>query len=264
MEKTKTIKMIKKHGPDWIMPVSIVILALIFGRYVLEYPKDSIVSSFLTLPKIITCLRQHIYLIVVSSTLAICTSVPLGLILTRKMFKKICGFVVALVNICQTIPSFAVIALFVGILGIGAKTAIFALWIYSLLPILNNTIAGINGVNPSIIDAARGMGMTKAQILFKIEVPLAFPVIFAGIRTAVVINVATAIIAAFVGAGGLGDLIIAGKNINRMQIMLLGAGYATMLALFIDSILGIIEKRLTTTDNVTLAPEKIATKNTAA
>ncbi len=245
------------------MPVSIVIIALVFGWYVLEFPKDSIVSSFLTLPKIITCLRQHIYLIVISSTLAICTSVPLGLILTRKMFKRFCGAAVAVVNICQTIPSFAVIALFVGILGIGAKTAIFALWIYSLLPILNNTIAGINGVSPAIIDAARGMGMTKAQILFKIEVPLAFPVIFAGIRTAVVINVATGIIAAFVGAGGLGDLIIAGKNINRMQIMLLGAGYATMLALFLDSILGIMEKRLTPGGNTARTAEKISTKTTA-
>ena len=100
----------------------------------------------------------------------------------------------------------------------------------------------MNGLDPAVIDASRGMGMTKLRTLYKIEIPLAVPVIMAGIRTAVVINVATAVIAAYVGGGGLGDLIIAGKNVNRWQILLLGGGYATLIALLFDYLLGIVER----------------------
>ena len=227
---------------DAILPAVIIAAAIAYGYYVLNYPMDKMVANFVTLNLIFTSLRRHLYLISVSSCLAIATAAPLGILLTRPMFKKFCPIVVGAVNICQTIPSFAVIALFVGILGIGPGTAIVALWVYSLLPILNNTIAGINGLDPAVIDAARGMGMTKFRTLYKIEIPLAMPVIMAGIRTAVVINVATAVIAAYVGGGGLGDIIIAGKNINRWQVLLLGAGYATFIALLFDYLLGIAER----------------------
>lgn len=161
------------------------------------------------------------------------------------MFKRVTPFVVAIVNIFQAVPGLAVVALTVGFLGIGNKTTIFALWIYSLLPILNNTIAGMRGVSDSVIDSARGMGMTKTRILFKIEIPLAMSVIMAGIRTAAVINVATAVIGAWVGAGGLGDIIIAGKNSNRWQVLLLGAGYSTCIALLFDHVTGLVERMLT-------------------
>ena len=229
---------------DTFLPVIIVAAAITYGRYVLNHPMDSMVRNFLTLPLILRCLYQHLYLILISASLAIGTAVPLGILLTRPKLKFLCTYVVGIVNICQTIPSFAVIALSVSFLGIGAKTAIFALWIYSLLPILNNTIAGIIGVDPAIIDSARGMGLTKGRILFKVELPLAMPVIMAGIRTAVVINVATAVIAAYVGGGGLGDIIIAGKNINRWQVLVCGAGYATLIALLFDHLLGIVERLL--------------------
>jgi len=240
--------MAKSKGVRWtdgLLPVIVIAAALAFGIYVIQHPMDKMVAQYLTVPLITKALRRHFYLIIVSSLLAIVTSVPLGILLTRPGVKKVAPFVVGVVNLCQTIPSFAVIALFVGILGIGTKTAIFALWIYSLLPILNNTIAGIDGVDPAIIDSARGMGMTKSKILGNVELPLAVPVIMAGIRTAVVINVATAVIAAYVGGGGLGDIIIAGKNINRWQVLLLGAGYATCIALLLDHILGVIERILT-------------------
>ena len=230
---------------DIILPLVVVAAALAFGIYVIKNPMDNMVANYIT-PKLVTsALRRHLYLIVVSSFMAICTSVPLGIILTRPAFRKLTPYVVGLVNICQTVPSLAVIALFVGILGIGSRTAIFALWIYSLLPILNNTIAGIDSVDPAIIDSARGMGMTKLKILWNVELPLAMPVIMAGIRTAVVINVATAIIAAYVGGGGLGDIIIAGKNINRWQAWSLGAILATCIALLFDHILGVVERILT-------------------
>ena len=240
--------MTQKKGLRWsdaFLPVVVIGVAFAYIYYVLHHPMDSMVRNFLTSPLIVRCLYQHLYLILISSALAICTSVPLGILLTRPKLKFLCPYIVGVVNICQTIPSFAVIALFVTILGIGAKTAIFALWIYSLLPILNNTIAGINGVDPAIIDSARGMGMTKSRILRKVELPLSMPVIMAGIRTAVVINVATAVIAAYVGGGGLGDIIIAGKNINRWQVLVCGAGLATLIALLFDHILGIVERLLT-------------------
>lgn len=230
---------------DLALPCAIIMIAVAYGYYVLHYPQDSIVANYLSVPFILKMVQQHFYLISVSASLAIATSVPLGIILSRPAMKPIQSFVVGIVNTGQTIPSLAVIALFVGILGIGAKTAIFALWVYSLLPILNNTIAGMTGVPRSVIDSAKGMGMTKMRRLFLVELPMAMPVIMAGIRTAVVINVATAVIAAYVGAGGLGDIIIAGKNINRWQILLLGAGYASMLALLLDHLLGLAERKLT-------------------
>jgi osmoprotectant transport system permease protein len=233
------------YWTDITLPLVVVSIGVLYSLYVIFFPMDSMVKDFLTVDLILSRLSQHLYLVAVSSLLAIVTAVPLGIILTRPMFKKFCNFVVGVVNICQTVPGLAVIALFVGVLGIGSKTAIFALWIYSLLPILNNTIAGINGIDPAIIGYAAGMGMTKSHTLTRIEIPLAMPVIMAGIRTAVVINVATTVIAAYVGAGGLGDIIIAGKNINRWQVLVLGAGFSALIALLIDHILGVIERVLT-------------------
>jgi len=233
------------RSTDAILPFIVIVIAIAYGFYVIRYPMDNMVANYLTPSLITTSLRRHFYLIIVSSLLAICTSIPLGIILTRPVLKRLTPFVTGLVNVCQTVPSLAVLALFVGILGIGSRTAIFALWIYSLLPILNNTIAGINSVDPAIKDSGRGMGMTKLKLLVRVELPLAMPVIMAGIRTAVVINVATAVVAAYVGGGGLGDIIIAGKNINRWQAWSLGAMYATFIALLLDHILGVIERVMT-------------------
>jgi len=228
---------------DFILPVVAISIAVGYTVHMLNN-LGWMEANFISLDYILTRLRTHLYLVSVSVGLAILTALPLGVLLTRPKFRKITPLVVGIVNLGQTIPSFAVIALFVGILGIGARTAIFALWAYSLLPILNNTIAGVNGVDKSIIDAARGMGMTKAHTLIKIELPLSIPVIMAGIRTAVVINAGTAIIASYVGAGGLGDIIVTGMNINSTQTLLLGAGYATIVALLLDHFLGLIERQM--------------------
>ena len=233
------------HWYEWIMPVVLILIAVVWSWWVINYPSDSTVARYISTRKLLQAVWRHLYIIIVSVILAVCTAVPLGMLVTRPFMKYVCEFIVTIVSILQTIPSFAFVALLFSVLGIGARTAIVALWLYSLMPILNNTIAGIRGVSPDIIDAGRGMGMTKLEILFKVELPLAMPVLFAGIRTAVVINVATAIIAAFVGAGGLGDFIVAGKNYMRYQIMLLGAGLATLMALLFDDLLGKVEKVLT-------------------
>lgn len=227
-----------------LMPFILLAVGIAFSCYVVEFPQDRIVERLVSYEKITKLLRQHIFIVLISSILAISTSVPLGVILTRAGYRKIAPKIVNIVNIGQTIPSLAIIALFVGLLGIGARTAIFALWIYSLLPILNNTLAGILEVDPSIIEAAKGMGMRPSRILTKVELPLALPIIIAGIRTAITINIGTAILAGFVGAGGLGDLIIAGNNVSRWQMLTLGASLPALMALMSDHLLGLLEKRL--------------------
>lgn len=227
-----------------LLPVLLLAAGIAFSCYVVEFPQDKIVERFISYEKIIKLLWQHTYIVLISSTLAITTSVPLGILLTRSRCKKIAPRIVDLVNICQTIPNLAIVALFVGLLGIGAKTAIFALWIYSLLPILNNTLAGILEVDPSVIESAKGMGMKPSRILSRVELPLALPIIIAGIRTAITINIGTAILAGFVGAGGLGDLIITGNNVSRWQLLVLGASLPAMMAILADHVLGLLEKRI--------------------
>lgn len=249
MKKVKYVVkvMAKKSKVSWrdfVIPFLLVVGIAFYCWYAVNNPQDAIVADYLTADRIWWKLGEHVNIVLISASLAILTAFPLGLILTRPKFRRFTSIVVNLVNVGQTVPSLAVIAIFVGILGIGLNTAVFAIWLYSLLPILANTITGINCVPPHIIDAAKGMGMTNTRILFKIEVPLASSVILAGIRTAVVINIATAIVAAFVGAGGLGDLIIAGNNIRRFQILIVGAGLSATMAVVTDQLLEIVQKLL--------------------
>lgn len=138
---------------------------------------------------------QHLKLVAISSLAAIFVAVPLGIFVTRPKFKRFEFITVNIANVGQTIPSIAILALVMSYLGIGWKTAVFALWFSSLLPILRNTIAGLNSVHPAILDAGKGMGMTQRQLLLKIEIPNALYAIIGGIRTAVVINVGTAALA---------------------------------------------------------------------
>ncbi|MBB6697876.1 ABC transporter permease [Clostridium algidicarnis] len=239
-----TSKNYKEYIKNAVIMLSLLAIGIVLSIYVVENPQDSLVSRLVTYNKIHALLLQHIYIVGISSALAILTAVPLGVFLTRTKFKKFAPIVVNIVNVGQTIPSIAVVALFVGILGVGAKTAIIALWIYSLLPILNNTLIGIGEVDRSIIEAANGMGMKARHVLTKVEIPLAMPMIIAGIRTSVTINIGSAILAAFVGGGGLGNFIITGNNISRWQVLVLGATLPVLMALFADFAFGIIEKKI--------------------
>ena len=153
--------------------------------------------------------------------------------------------VVNIVNIIQTIPSLALLGFFIPIIGIGTKPAIIALFLYSLLAIIKNTMAGINQVDKSIIEAGTGMGMTNAQILIKIELPLAAAVIFSGIRIATVTCIGIATLCAAIGAGGLGQFIFRGISMVNNYMILAGALPAALMAIVVDLILHIIEKKLT-------------------
>jgi osmoprotectant transport system permease protein len=190
--------------------------------------------------QIATGIIEHICLSLLSISIAIILSVPLGIYITRH--EKWAEWVIGVTAVFQTIPSLALFGFIVPLLGTGALTAIIALTIYALLPILRNTYTGIKGVDQSVIEAGRGMGMTNRQILWKIEIPLSLPVIMAGIRTATVLTVGIATLATFVGAGGLGDLIYRGLSTWNNQLVLAGAIPAALLAIFFDFFLKLIER----------------------
>ena len=183
-----------------------------------------------------TLLKQHLSIVLISGLAAIFTSIPLGILLTRPKYRKLEWFFVNTVNLGQTIPSLAVLALAMGFLGIGMKAAIVALYLFSLLPILQNTIAGLESIDEKMVDAAKGMGLTPAQILWKIELPQASFSIFAGIRTALVINIGTAALAYLIGGGGLGVWIFTGIQLFDNSFLLSGAVPLTILAITVDYI----------------------------
>jgi osmoprotectant transport system permease protein len=218
-------------------------LGVLLSVQVVQHPQDSLVARLVSYPKILALTGQHLGIVAISSTLAVLTAVPAGILLTRPALKHWAPRAVSLANVGQTVPSLAIIALTVGLLGIGARTAIIAMWIYSLLPILNNTLVGLEEVDPAITEAARGMGMTPGHVFMRVELPLALAMILAGIRTAITINIGSAILAAFVGGGGLGNLIIAGNNISRMQVLVLGAALPALMALSADALFELIEHR---------------------
>ncbi|RFU66581.1 glycine betaine ABC transporter substrate-binding protein [Peribacillus glennii] len=186
-------------------------------------------------PEILEALQQHLFLSLVSLVIATFIAIPVGIFIARR--KKFAEPVIGVASIFQTIPSLALFGFLLPLFGIGNITAIIALTIYALLPILRNTFTGITGVDQSAVEAGRGMGMTKNQILRMIELPLALPIIMAGLRTATVLTIGVATLAAFIGAGGLGDLIYRGLSTARNELVLAGAIPAAVLAIVIDLIL---------------------------
>lgn len=190
--------------------------------------------------KILDQLLQHIGLTFISLFIAIIIGVPLGILISRK--RKLAAPVLAFTGVLQTIPSIALLGFMIPLLGIGPVPAIIALFLYALLPIVRNTFTGIANVDNSVIESAKGMGMTNHQILTKVELPLSMPVILAGIRTATVINVGVATLASYIGAGGLGEFIFGGIALNNTNMILAGAIPAALLAIFFDFILSRLQK----------------------
>jgi osmoprotectant transport system permease protein len=185
--------------------------------------------------KLLTQTLQHIGLTFISLFIAVLIGLPLGIFITRK--KQFSGMVLGIAGVLQTIPSIALLGFMIPLLGIGAKPAIVALLLYALLPIIRNTYTGITGVDSAVKEAAVAMGMNKWQVLFKVELPLAMPVILAGIRTATVINVGVATLASYIAAGGLGEFIFGGISLNNTNMILAGAIPAALLAILFDFLL---------------------------
>jgi len=189
--------------------------------------------------KLLTQTLQHIGLTFISLFLAVLIGLPLGILIARKA--KLSGTVLGIAGVLQTIPSIALLGFMIPLLGIGPKPAIVALLLYALLPIIRNTYTGITGVDAAIKEAAVAMGMTKGQILTKVELPLSMPVILAGIRTATVINVGVATLASYIAAGGLGEFIFGGISLNNTNMILAGAIPAALLAILFDFLLSRVQ-----------------------
>lgn len=190
--------------------------------------------------KLLAQTGQHLGLTFLSLLLAIAVGVPLGILISRR--RRLAIPVLGVAGVLQTVPSIALLGFMIPAFGIGATPAIVALLIYALLPIIRNTYTGITGVNPIVAEAATALGMSKRQRLFKVELPLALPVIIAGIRTAAVINVGVATLASFVAAGGLGEFIFGGISLNNTNMILAGAMPAALLAILLDVAIGYIQK----------------------
>ena len=188
---------------------------------------------------------EHLWLVGASITLAVFIGIPFGILITRwpVLSKPVLGGA----NIIQTVPSLALFGFLLPAPWIGARAdriAIFALILYALLPLIRNTYTGIRGVDPAVVEAGRGMGMTDSQLLWQVELPLAFSVIIAGVRVATVLSIGLATIAAAIGAGGLGEFIFRGLAMVNNQVILAGAIPAAALAILADTSLGWLEKRL--------------------
>jgi len=191
---------------------------------------------------------EHLQLVVIAMAMAILIGVPLGLLLVHRKFLRTIALGIA--SILQTIPSLALFGFlipipFIG--GIGKRTAIVALALYALLPILRNTYVGLTSIDPAVLESAEAMGMTSTQILLRVRFPLALAFILAGVRTATIITIGVATIAAAIGAGGLGTFIFRGVALVSDELLLAGAIPAALLAILADFLLGFVERRLRVT-----------------
>lgn len=186
---------------------------------------------------------RHFLISVYGVLFASILAIPLGFFVARK--GKLSGFLISIANIMQTIPSLAMLAILMFAMGTGPNTVVLSVFLYSILPILKNTVAAVNSVPDSIVDAAKGMGMTKGQIMRKIELPLSISIIMGGIRNALVVAIGVAAVGTFIGAGGLGDIITRGTTVaNGSPLIVAGAIPTALMAVIADLILGILENKL--------------------
>lgn len=223
------------------VPLLILLALILLYIYLGGRELDSIEARLLTREKIVAAASRHLVLSAVSTFFVIIIAVPLGIMLTRPLTRRVTPLFLGLANGGQTVPSIGVLVLFALWFGIGFRYTIIALVAYAILPVLRNTMVGLEQVDPFIIEAGRGMGLTKLGVLTRLELPLAVPVILAGVRTALIINVGTATLATFVNGGGLGNIINGGLTSGRDVVTFTGAVLTAAFALFIDWLAGIAE-----------------------
>jgi osmoprotectant transport system permease protein len=223
------------------MPIFLGLACLALYLYVSAQQLDSIEKRILNTDFLFSRVIEHIQLAVVSTVIVVVLAVTTGILLTRPGTRRVTPVIIGLANIGQAVPSIGLLVLFAITWDFGFWPAIVALVAYSFLSILRNTMVGLQQVDRSTIEAARGMGMTKMAVLFRIELPLAVPIILAGIRTALIINVGTATLATFVDAGGLGTVIDRGIRLGRDLVLVVGSVLTGVLALSIDWLAGVAE-----------------------
>ncbi|MCB0949596.1 MAG: ABC transporter permease [Mycobacterium sp.] len=195
----------------------------------------------LGVPSLITLLRQHMTVSLAATLLTCAVGIPLGIALTRGVMRRYSKPIITVAGFGQAAPAIGLIALGAVLFGIGPLGAVVALTVYGALPIVANTVTGLDGVDPRLVEAGRGMGMSATATLLRVELPLALPVIVAGVRTALVLIVGTAALASFTGAGGLGQLITTGIKLQQPVTLIVGAILVAALALFIDWLARVVE-----------------------
>ncbi len=227
------------------LPVVLAVVLVITYLWITHVHLDTIAKNSLNNGNVQLRLWQHVKLTAISTFWVLLIAIPLGIALTRRGVSRAAPLVTAVANIGQATPAIGLLALLVIWLGIGPGTAIVGMVIYAVLPVLSNTVAGLRAIDPQLVEAARGIGMSAPGTLGKVELPLAVPLILAGVRTALVLNVGTATLATFGGGGGLGDLITSGIQTQRMPVLVLGSILTVALALLVDWLASLAEIALT-------------------
>ncbi|MFJ6686928.1 ABC transporter permease [Streptomyces werraensis] len=233
-----------RRSGTWALPLTVLVMLGVLWAYVSSLDLDSIEIRSLASDVVLTALWEHVQLVVASTSLTIAIGVPLGVLLTRPGISRVGGIVLAAANASQAVPSIGVLVILAMVFGVGFWMAVVALVLYALLPVLRNTMVGIRQVDPALIDAGRGMGMSRREVLLTIELPLAVPVMLAGIRVALILNVGVATLAAFTNAGGLGSIISSGISLDRTPVLVVGSALTMALALTVDWLAGLAERVL--------------------
>lgn len=228
----------------YVTPLFFLILAAAAAAVWIYADMDFQTADILEPSKLLAQTRQHLVLTFWSTLIVLLVAIPLGIFLTRPQFRKFAGVFLGLANSGQAIPAYGLLILFAAWLGTAVSTAVVALTVFSLLPVLRNTMVGLDQVDKAVIEAGRGMGLSKWQALIQIELPLAVPVILAGVRIALVINVGTGALAFLIGGGGLGVSINSGLKLRRDTAVFIGGALVAMLALVIDFAAASIERWL--------------------
>ncbi|MET7735094.1 ABC transporter permease [Streptomyces sp. NPDC005402] len=223
------------------LPAFLVAVLLATWLWFARADLDPLSANALSNGQVSKALWQHVKLTVISTFFVMIIAIPLGIVLTRGAFRKASPVAMALANAGQATPAIGLLALLVIWLGTGTKAALIGIIAYAVLPVLSNTVAGLKANDPTLLEAARGIGMSSLAVLSRVELPLAVPLILAGVRTALVLNVGTATLATFGGGGGLGVLITTGITNQRMPVLMLGSILTVTLALLVDWLASLAE-----------------------
>ncbi|MFD7241833.1 ABC transporter permease [Streptomyces massasporeus] len=223
------------------LPVALIVVLLVTWLWFAQADLDALTRNALSGGQVTKALWQHIQLTAISTFFVLIIAIPLGILLTRGVMSRATPVAMAFANMGQATPAIGLLALLVIWLGIGRRAALIGIIIYAILPVLSNTITGLKANDPTLLEAARGIGMSPTGVLTRVELPLAVPLILAGVRTALVLNVGTATLAVFGGGGGLGVLITTGITNQRMPVLVLGSILTVVLALLVDWLASLAE-----------------------
>ncbi|ROP42755.1 ABC transporter permease [Pseudokineococcus lusitanus] len=234
--------LLREHRRLVVQPLAVLAVLGAYALWLATTEVPGTAAALLTPSSVLALTLEHLRLTAVAGLVVLLVGVPLGVLLTRPRLRRLAGPVVLVANFGQAAPAVGLVVLLAVWLGANFRTAVLALVLYGVLPVLAGTITGLRGVEPRLVEAGRGMGMSGAAVLRRVELPLAVPVMLSGIRTALVLLVGTATLAAFVNGGGLGELVVTGINLADTLLLASGALLAALLALLVDWVARVVEE----------------------